>query len=162
MASTRLSHSRSRLVALAIVSSLAAVAAPSAQQPAPPVFRAGTSLVTVDVVVRDASGAVVRGLTAADFTLLEDGRPQTIDTFTFQQIADRPGRVPQADAVLVGLERQARDGAPPQRPAYSSDAFAGRRALVLLFDLSSLQPEDVQRSSTRVFVTRRTRWPPRI
>src|SRR5205085_11139486 len=59
----------------------------SAQQ-APPVFRSATSIVSVDVIVRDASGNVVKGLTAADFTVLEDGKPQQIETFTFQQIAD--------------------------------------------------------------------------
>lgn len=50
--------------------------------------------------VRDATVAVfpaiallprvVEGLTAADFTILEDGQPQTIDTFEFvRHAADR-------------------------------------------------------------------------
>jgi hypothetical protein len=73
----------------AIVVAIAALSAAflSAQQ-APPVFRSSTAIVSVDVIVRDASGNIVKGLTAADFTVLEDGKPQQIETFTFQQIAD--------------------------------------------------------------------------
>ena len=38
-----------------------------------PRFRSGVNLVLVDVVVRDRSGAIVTGLTADDFELVEDG-----------------------------------------------------------------------------------------
>ena len=44
-------------------------------------FRSGVNLVLVDVVVRDRNGAVVKGLTADDFELLEDGVRQQIVTF---------------------------------------------------------------------------------
>jgi VWFA-related protein len=141
-----------RFVALTLAALVAVPAQPIAQQQPPPtpVFRASTQLVTVDVVVRDSNGAVVRGLTANDFTVLEDGKPQSIGTFTFQQIGDRPPASP-ANAggdVLAGLEAKVRDSppAPAAAPTYSPDSFAGRRVLVLLFDLSSLQPEDVQRA----------------
>lgn len=46
--------------------------------PRPPVFRAGSVLVTVDVYPQ-SQGTLVDGLTAEDFQVLEDGRPQTID-----------------------------------------------------------------------------------
>ena len=46
-----------------------------------PTFSSKIDLVTVDVVVQDGKGRPVRGLTAADFTLLEDGKPQAIATF---------------------------------------------------------------------------------
>lgn len=42
------------------------------------VIRATTNEVVVDVVVRDKKGKLVRGLTAKDFTLLEDGQPQRV------------------------------------------------------------------------------------
>ena len=41
----------------------------------------------VDVVVRDKTGAVVKGLRADDFELLEDGKPQHIQSFAFDEIA---------------------------------------------------------------------------
>jgi VWFA-related protein len=43
--------------------------------------RVNTNLVVVDVVVKDAGQDPVRKLTAGDFTLLEDGHVQTIQTF---------------------------------------------------------------------------------
>jgi VWFA-related protein len=58
---------------------LAVVAA--AQQPAPPTFRAGAKLVQVDVVVRDKKGPAA-GLTKEDFTVLDNGKPQEIATFS--------------------------------------------------------------------------------
>jgi VWFA-related protein len=56
----------------------------SSGQQQPPI-RVGTTLVTVDVYpTRD--GVPVEGLTADDFEIREDGRPQTIETFEFVRI----------------------------------------------------------------------------
>jgi VWFA-related protein len=46
-----------------------------------PSFPSEAEAVTVDVVVLDSEGKPLRGLTRADFTLLEDGRPQRIEGF---------------------------------------------------------------------------------
>src|SRR5262249_61982581 len=59
---------------------LARAQAPSPAPPAPPVFGTQTAAVLVDVVVRDKKGRLVRDLTAADFTILEDGAPQTVES----------------------------------------------------------------------------------
>lgn len=64
----------------------------AAQTPsAPPdqVFRGAVDFVRVDAYPR-RDGRVVEGLTAADFTVLEDGRPQAIDTFEFVRHAPDP------------------------------------------------------------------------
>ena len=45
---------------------------------AAPVFRARVDLVQLDVFAADGEGQFVEGLTAADFEVLEDGRPQKI------------------------------------------------------------------------------------
>ena len=59
--------------------------------PAPtPLIVSETRLVIVDVMVRDTAGAVREGLTADDFTLLEDGNPQAIKVFEFQKMNDPP------------------------------------------------------------------------
>jgi len=53
--------------------------APAAQQPV--VIRAGIDLVHFDVIVTDKRGAVVSGLTADDFEVVEQGTRQTLSTF---------------------------------------------------------------------------------
>jgi VWFA-related protein len=70
------------LAALAAASLACVVAAASAQQPATPAqqptFRAGVDVIRLDVSVLDKNRRPVRGLTAADFTVLENGKPQRI------------------------------------------------------------------------------------
>ena len=66
------------------------VAAPAAQQTPRPVFRSDVNLVVVDVVVRDRTGAVVRGLTAADFEVREDDKPQQVTSFDVEEVATAP------------------------------------------------------------------------
>ena len=136
-------------------------AASSAQQR--PVFRSTRELISIDVVVRDKNGNVVRGLTAADFELKEDGQGQQVENFTFQEISDRPAVAGAPAALLAGVEAKMNETA-RTRPAsttsdtapvpMTSEALAGRRLMVLLFDVSSMQPEDVQRAvdSARKFV----------
>ena len=118
-------------------------------------FRANTALVSVDVVVRDNAGAVVRGLTESDFEVLEDGKPQPIRSFAFEEVDNRPGAA-RALALLGDAESRLAGGSPRPRRSHmhrsaaptpmSSDQLAGRRLIVLLFDISSMQPEDVQRA----------------
>ena len=57
------------------------VAEVASQQQQRPIFRASAELVEVDVVVRDADGHPVRGLTADDFIVLDRQQPQAIETF---------------------------------------------------------------------------------
>jgi VWFA-related protein len=61
---------------------LAVTVAPSAQQPT---FRAGVTLVSTDVIPRNEKGGFVADLTREDFTVLEDGVPQEIVSFTMVQ-----------------------------------------------------------------------------
>jgi VWFA-related protein len=72
---------------------------PPAQPPAAPpqqgpTFKVRVDYVEVDVVVTDRQGNLVRDLKKEDFQVLEDGKSQTISTFTMVDIpierADRP------------------------------------------------------------------------
>ena len=146
------------LVALLLVAEaglLGQAGAPTQQPPTQPraTFRSSVELVTVNVVVRDRSGAIVRGLTRDDFTIVEDGRPQQVATFDF----DEPGMTPiaalppdQAPTVLGSVRRAAPAGGaqPAAAPTASAPTFDlhGRRLIVLFFDLSSMQPEDSARA----------------
>ncbi|MGH9788204.1 MAG: VWA domain-containing protein [Candidatus Acidiferrales bacterium] len=53
------------------------------------VLRVTTRLILVDVIVSDKDGRPVPGLTRDDFVLLEDGNPQTIAAFSFENPASR-------------------------------------------------------------------------
>jgi VWFA-related protein len=78
----------SRLAALAACGCVCAIAlvevqagqTPPPQTPAqqPPVFRSEIDVIRLDVSVLDKNRKPVRGLTAADFTVVEDGKPQRI------------------------------------------------------------------------------------
>jgi len=59
--------------------------------------RVTTRLVLVDVIVTDKDGRPVTELTREDFTLLEDGKPQPISVFTFEQ----PGEDAAAEAAAL-------------------------------------------------------------
>jgi VWFA-related protein len=50
-------------------------------------LRARVEEVVVPVNVRDATGSLVIGLTKDDFTVLEDGKPQTISSFSIEPVA---------------------------------------------------------------------------
>ena len=82
-----------------------------AQEPGPVRERAEVSLVEVPVHVTDRENRPVRGLTAGDFTLYADGRPQAIVGF---------------DAIDLGNSTLEPGAFPP----------AARRRFLLLFDLS--------------------------
>ena len=136
---------------------------PSAQQtPAPQrppaAFRTTLDIVSVDVVVRDRNNNIVRGLTEKDFEIREDGAAQNIRAFSFQEINDNAA--PVSSVALLGdvnarvIESAAKPASAsvPLAPVTAADTplksedVAGRRLIVLLFDTSSMQPEDVQRS----------------
>jgi VWFA-related protein len=144
---------------LTIVVAALLAAAVQAQQERRPTFRSARDLVSVDVVVRDRSGNVVRDLKAEDFEVREDGRPQDVLSLSFQEIAaDKVQPIATAE-LLAGVDERlaaSSTAAPPPAPVPMTSAdVSGRRLMVLLFDLSSMQPEDVQRAidSANTFVS---------
>jgi VWFA-related protein len=74
---------RARQVAIGLAA--AATIALSAQEQ-PPTFRAEIDYVQLPVRVLDANGQFVSGLRRGDFRILEDGKPQTITSFTLVDI----------------------------------------------------------------------------
>ena len=75
----RLKRARTLRYCLCFAAGITVAAA--GQQPKP-TFKTGVEAVTLDVSVLDKERHPVRGLTAADFTILEDGQPQKIQTFS--------------------------------------------------------------------------------
>jgi VWFA-related protein len=56
------------------------------QKPAQPIFRGSTDLIEVDAVVTDKKGQPIRGLTADDFVVTENGVAQPIVQFGFVDV----------------------------------------------------------------------------
>lgn len=56
-------------------------AQPPPAEPQQPVFRTGINFVRVDVIITDKNGNAVADLQPSDFEVVEDGKPQKIETF---------------------------------------------------------------------------------
>lgn len=93
----------------------------------PPVFKAGVDIVQVDVSVFDRQRQPVHGLTAGDFTLLEDGKPQSIAAFLAVDVPDAPDAPVVAGKPVTWM----RDVAPDVQ---TNDAAAGRLMVLLIDD----------------------------
>jgi VWFA-related protein len=83
-----LHSSGARLRGCAIACSLLAFTAVLAAQV--PQFRSRVELVHLDVSVLDNNRRPVKGLTAEDFTIYEDGKPQTVAVFNAVDLLDPP------------------------------------------------------------------------
>jgi VWFA-related protein len=68
-------------------------------RPRPPVFGARTEMVLVDFVVVDKSDRVIKGLTASDFVVKEDGKVRPIASF--RAFSDEPVADAGPDEVVV-------------------------------------------------------------
>jgi VWFA-related protein len=76
-----------------LVLSLALTTVVAVAQQKPPVFRSGVDLRQLDVTVLDKNRRPVTGLTAADFSVVEDNVPQKIEAFSFVDLGDAVPRV---------------------------------------------------------------------
>ncbi|MBM3808041.1 MAG: VWA domain-containing protein [Acidimicrobiia bacterium] len=116
---------------LSLVVTVLGLATLSAQQPT---FRAGVTLVTTDVIPRGDRGQFIADLTRDDFTVLEDGAPQKIESFVMVQ----GGRT--FNLLTPSSAAAAPDGLvlPQARPT-TSDAV-GRVLLIVVDDLH-FEPE---------------------
>jgi VWFA-related protein len=104
-----------------------ALAFPVAQQP-PPTFRAGVEAVVLDVSVLDKDRRPVRGLTAADFTILEDGKAQDIRTFKAIDMEDVVEALP-----APWVREVAQD-------VRRNDEFKDHRVVLIVMDSSTPMP----------------------
>jgi VWFA-related protein len=66
-------------------------------QPEQPIFRIAVDVVSIDAVVTDNNGDIVRDLTAADFEVLQDGKRRPVTAAKF--VAVTPDAVARAEAV---------------------------------------------------------------
>jgi VWFA-related protein len=105
----------------------------AAQQPSPPIFRAGTTLVEFTVVATDERGQPVTDLKEDDITILQNGKPQPVAFFRFEGDAFAPGAVePTREQIAPGLFTN--------RPEYSPGP--ARNVTAIVIDTLNTAPED--------------------
>jgi VWFA-related protein len=101
------------------------------------------NIVLTNVVVRDKkTGELVKGLKASDFHIVEDKRSQTIASFDYQNV----------DQAAVLAEKTTATGKASiadlleNNFAASPKQLHDHRLIVMFFDLSSMQDEDIDRA----------------
>ena len=108
-----------------------------------------SQLVVETVVVKDKQGKFIPGLTAKDFTLTEDGVPQTIRFCEHQDLAANSSLLPASTSgteELTLYKRLTHTQIAPE--TLDSDHYKNRRLLALYFDMTAMRPADQLRALT--------------
>jgi VWFA-related protein len=109
-------------------------------------FQTTTQLVVQTVVVKQKNGAPVEGLTAKDFTITEDGIPQSIRFFEFQKLQEVSSPAAPLRGTPKLLERFPKTKIAAE-PA-GTTRYRDRRLLALYFDMTAMQVPDQVRALT--------------
>jgi VWFA-related protein len=121
------------------------------------VLKENAELVLTNVVPRDAkTGEVLHDLKQSDFRVFEDGKEQKISTFDYQSV---DMATPLAETTVSGLAESVTAGTKAV-VVTKADDLRNHRLIVMFFDLTSMQPDDLDRAieSTQDYV--RTKMQP--
>jgi VWFA-related protein len=120
---------------------------------APVRFTANTQLVVEDVILKDKSGQPVTNLTARDFVVTEDGKPQDVKICEFQKLEEKPAEAladePQTKTetiktATVEAPKVTATAIAPEKPG--DIKYRDKRLLVLFFDMVSMPIQDQVRA----------------
>lgn len=107
-----------------------------------------TEVVLVNVIARDKQNKPVQDLKPEDFTVLEDGKPQKVLSFDFENLETAPI----STTVSAGPSQQSVTGQPvtPPKPILAGKdvekELSNKRVIALFFDLSSMNPDETERA----------------
>jgi VWFA-related protein len=122
------------------------------------VLKENAELVLTNVVVRDSkTGEFVHGLTQNDFTIYENGKRQQISTFDFQSVDMAK---PLNEATVTGLALGTTGNGTKAVVVAKPEDLLNHRLIVMFFDLTSMQPEDLDRSVEAAQAFLRTKMQP--
>jgi VWFA-related protein len=108
------------------------------------VLKVNADLVLTNVVARDAkTGEIVQGLKLSDFSIYENGKKQQIDSFDFESV-DKA--TPLNEATVSGLAAGISGNGNKAVIVAKPEDLRNHRLIVMFFDLTSMQPEDLDRS----------------
>jgi VWFA-related protein len=121
----------------------------SPSQPSDYTFRSESDLVLVNVTVKDKSGKFVPGLKPENFTILEDNKPQKIVSFDVENVDAMPAsNVAQANPLPEGASGQPSPASAADTSSPFASQFKDRRLIVLFFDLSAMEPDEIDHAVT--------------
>jgi len=106
------------------------------------VLKVSTEIVLVNVVARDKHGNVIKDLKREDFTVYEDGKKQDLSSFDFEKV-DEMVMAGGAGTTVTGTTETG--GLLNTKVQKSLDA-RDRRLMLMFFDFSAMQPEDIDRA----------------
>jgi len=140
------------LLTILLLASLSAEAQQIGQNPKPGnndtlTLSVRAQIVIETVVVKDKKGNTIDGLTAKDFTLTEDGVPQTIRFCEPQSMPSTLSDVPLTPSGPEDIKiynRLARTQITPESPG--DTRYKDRRLMALYFDMSAMRPADQLRA----------------
>lgn len=105
-------------------------------------IRSTVDLVLIDVRVTDKAGKPITDLKPDQFTVAEENQTQKISSFEYNNIEGvERAHVANASPIVVPMGTL-----PPPKPEYVHEAVRDHRLIVLFFDLTSLQNDDLLRS----------------
>ncbi len=109
-----------------------------------PLFSSTTHMVVETVNVTDQQGKPVIGLTAKDFTVTEDGKPQTVVFAEYQKLPETAAPPAAFTAHVAPVSHMQRTRIQPEK---SGDVrYRDRRLLAMYFDKSAMPPQDQARA----------------
>jgi len=109
-------------------------------------FRVQSELVLVNVTVRDKNGNLVGNLKPGDFTILEDNKPQKVVSFDIENMdAVATQNLAQTKALPSSPSAPATGTVAPRN---GPDQFKDRRLIILFFDLSAMEPDEIDHAVT--------------
>ena len=128
-------------------------------------FTATATEVIEDVILKDKSGKPIEGLTAKDFIVTEDGKPQTVKFAIYQTLeeAAAPAETAPAPPVPEPAKPEKSPIASPAKPEAAVKSvianqispeksgdlkYKDRRLLVMFFDMTSMPIPDQMRAQT--------------
>ena len=119
-------------------------------------LKANAELVLTNVVARDAkTGELITGLKQSDFKIYENGKEQQIDSFDFESV---DMAAPLTEATVSGLA--AGPSGSKAVVVANPEELRNHRLIVMFFDLTSMQPEDLERSVDAAQAFLRTKMQP--
>lgn len=117
---------------------------PQAPARPPGVLKVTTEIVLVNVVARDKHGNLIKDLKKDDFTLYEDGKKQDIASFDFEKV-DEMVMAGAAGTTVSGTAEAAKGGLLNKNAQKSLNA-RDRRLMLMFFDFSAMEPDDIDRA----------------